>query len=170
MNSNIIVKPSGKLIWNGKEYKCAIGKGGVTKDKKEGDGKTPVGCFPIRKIFYRADRILKPQSVFKTFEITPADGWCDDPKDLNYNRQIKLPYGASYENLWRNDNLYDVIVVLGYNDNPPVAGKGSAIFMHLARPDYAPTLGCIALSLEDLLKILREINVNTRICVEEENN
>jgi len=168
MNTNIIVESSGKLIWKGKEYKCAIGKGGVSKDKKENDGKTPVGCFPVRKILYRADRILKPESVFPTFEITPDDGWCNDPNDLNYNRQIKLPYKASYENLWREDNLYDIVVVLGYNDDPPVSGKGSAIFMHIARPDYSPTAGCIALSLEDLLNILKEIDADTYVCVQSE--
>ncbi len=163
----IIVKPSGKLYWQGKEFRCAIGKSGVSADKKEGDGATPVGCFPIREVFYRADRISKPESVFPTRELTPDDGWCDDSKDPNYNKQVKLPYRASAENLWREDNLYDVIVVLGYNDDPPVPGKGSAIFIHIARENYSPTAGCIALNLNDLLEILKTINKDVLVCVEE---
>ncbi len=162
---NIIVKSSGKLYWQEREFRCAIGRSGISVNKKEGDGVTPAGCFPVREIFYRADRILKPQSIFLTHELTINDGWCDNPKDSNYNKHVKLPYPASVENLWRDDNLYDVIVVLGYNDDPPVPEKGSAIFIHVVRENYSPTAGCITLNLNDLLKVLKTINKETLVCV-----
>lgn len=162
----IIVKSLGKLYWQGKVFRCAIGKGGVSADKKEGDGATPVGCFFIREIFYRSDRISKPESVFPTREIVLDDGWCDDPKTPNYNKHVKLPCLASCESLWRDDNLYDIIAVLGYNDDPPIAGKGSAIFMHVARENYSSTAGCVALSLADLISILKTTKKNTLVCVE----
>lgn len=162
---NIIVKQSGKLYWRGKEFRCAIGKNGVSSDKKEGDGATPAGCFPIREIFYRSDRVTKPESILPIRELKPDDDWCEDSKDPNYNKYIKLPYPASAENLWREDNLYDIIAVLGYNDDPPVPRKGSAIFMHVARNDYSSTAGCITLNLNDLLEILKDIDKNTLVCV-----
>jgi len=166
---NITVKQSGKLYWRGKEFRCSIGKGGISTGKKEGDGATPAGCFPIRKIFYRSDRIPKPDSVFPVHELRPEDGWCDDPKDKNYNRHVKMPYPASAENMWREDDLYDVIAVLGYNDDPPVPGKGSAIFMHVSRENYSPTNGCTALNFNDLLEILKNIDKNTLVCITENN-
>ena len=164
---NILINPSGQLSWQGKNFKCALGRGGIVKDKKEGDGATPVGCFPIREIFYRADRISKPESVFSARELQPDDGWCDDSADENYNKHIKTPYTASHESLWREDNLYDVVAVLGYNDDPPVPGKGSAIFMHVARENYSPTVGCIALAPTDLLDILKTADKDTLVCVKE---
>ena len=156
---------NGFLKFGGKEYKCAIGKGGVVsaEQKREGDGATPAGIFPIRMIFYRADKIEKPESPFETVALGSNDGWCDDVNDPKYNQFVKLPYVASHENLWRHDDLYDVIVVLGYNDNPPVAGKGSTIFMHVARASYSPTAGCIALSLPDLLEVLKTCHPDTKI-------
>lgn len=162
---NIIVKPTGKLVFGKKEFRCAIGKSGVSKNKQEGDDATPIGCFPIREIFYRGDRIEKPKTVFLVRALNPDDGWCDDPKDKNYNKFVKLPYPASSESLWRSDNLYDVIVVIGYNDNPPVPGKGSAIFMHVARENYSPTAGCIALALPDLLETIKDVTPETEICI-----
>ena len=164
-DNKILVYPSGKLIYKDKEFKAALGKNGITLNKKEGDGATPMGCFPIRKIFYRADRINKPETILQTQVLMKDDGWCDDPKDRNYNKHIKLPYPASAENLWREDNLYDIIVELGYNDDPPIPGKGSAIFMHVARENYSPTDGCIALNLNNLLEILKNIDKNTLVCV-----
>lgn len=166
-SNNIIVKLSGKLIYKGEEFKCAIGREGVTADKKEGDKATPAGCFPIHKIYFRKDRLGDIKSKLPAKALEPSDGWCDDPDDPKYNKLIKLPYGASHETLWRKDGLYDVIVALGYNDDPPVPGKGSAIFMHVARPGYSPTAGCIALALPDLLKILEQVGKDTQVCVEE---
>lgn len=167
--NNIVVSvddSGGKLIFNDKTYKCAVGKGGILENKAEGDGATPVGCFPIRKIYYRADRIQNIYTVIPTEALKEDDGWCDDSNDENYNKFVKLPYPVSNENLWREDNLYDIIVILGYNDNPAIPGKGSAIFMHVARPTYSPTAGCIALSQEDLLEVLKNVSGETMVCVQ----
>jgi L,D-peptidoglycan transpeptidase YkuD (ErfK/YbiS/YcfS/YnhG family) len=163
----ILVSASGMLHWNDREYKCALGKGGVTEDKKEGDGATPIGCFPLREVMYRADKIGKPQTGLPLCELKKDDGWCDDVDDANYNRKVTLPYPASHESLWRDDDLYDIIVVVGYNDAPVEKGKGSAIFMHVARPTYSPTAGCIALAKDDLLEILKGVSEETQICIQQ---
>jgi len=112
-------------------------------------------------VLFRADKLSLPQTNLPVSAIAAHDGWCDDPAHLNYNQQVTLPVEASAETLWRDDALYDVIVVLGYNDDPIVPGKGSAIFMHIARPDYSPTEGCVALAQDDLLKILKNCGLQT---------
>ena len=145
----------GTLACNGKTYRCSLGRAGVTEDKKEGDSATPVGIFPLRYVYYRADRIPAIETALAIKPLNPDDGWCDAPRDPKYNQPVKMPYDASAENLWRDDHVYDIIVILGYNDDPPVPGGGSAIFMHIARETYSPTAGCIALAKEDLLEILR---------------
>ncbi len=165
---NILIYPNGILVWNDKRFRCAIGKNSVTENKREGDMATPLGCFPIREILYRKDKIQKPKTLFPVSEITPDDGWCDDINSPEYNKKIKLPFPSSHENLWREDDVYDCIVILGYNDNPPEPGKGSAIFMHVARESYSPTAGCIALSLDNLLALLKEIPLDTTVCVQKE--
>lgn len=134
---------------------CAIGRGGIRALKREGDGASPRGTWAFRSGYYRADRIRRPETRLLTRPIKPEDGWCDAPGDGNYNRPVRHPYRASAEYLWRADGLYDLVLVLGYNDIPRTKGKGSAIFMHIARPDFAPTEGCVALSLRDLLKVVR---------------
>lgn len=145
------------LDMNGELLRCAIGKGGVRADKREGDGATPVGRFPLRRIFYRSDRLAPPPGCTAPIEIAPDLGWSDDPADPeNYNRLVTLPYPGSHERLMREDAVYDVVVELGYNDDPPVPGRGSAIFMHVARADYSGTEGCVALALPDLLRILEQ--------------
>ena len=123
--------------------------------KREGDGATPSGVFALRRVLYRADKIEKPKTALPVAAIESDDGWCDDPDDSFYNRQVKLPYKARAEQLCRSDDLYDLIVVLGYNDDPIVKGKGSAIFLHVASPDLAATEGCVALKFPDLVEILR---------------
>lgn len=160
---NLIVTSNSTATLNGKDYRCALGPNGIGLDKKEGDGKTPAGTFPIRKIFYRADRMAKPNTGFPVQSLSEDDGWCDDVNDPKYNQEVKLPYTASHEKLWREDNLYDIIVVLGYNDDPPVPGKGSAIFMHIARPAFTPTGGCIAFSKPDLLEILAIMETGSQV-------
>lgn len=137
-----------------KRYRAALGRGGLTADKREGDGATPMGNLELRRVLYRADRLRRPQSSLPTVPLAPHDGWCDDPADADYNRLIRLPHSARHEALWRNDAIYDVIAVLGWNDAPVERGRGSAIFMHVARPDLSPTEGCIALALPDLLAVL----------------
>lgn len=163
---DIIVSPAGFLEWRGKRYRCALGRGGVTANKREGDGATPAGSFPLRRVLYRPDRLPRPATGLPARRLRPQDGWCDDPDDPNYNRQVRLPYRAHCERLWRDDALYDLIVVLGYNDAPVVPGRGSAIFLHVAHPDYAPTEGCVALARDDLLGGLGDCDSTTRLRVE----
>jgi len=133
---------------------CALGRGGVAKKSGEGDGITPLGRFPLRRVFYRPDRLEKPATGLNVVALEEHHGWCDDPLDAAYNTLVSRPFAARHETLWRDDALYDVIVELGYNDQPVIAGKGSAIFMHIAKPDYAPTEGCVALKKADLLGLL----------------
>jgi L,D-peptidoglycan transpeptidase YkuD (ErfK/YbiS/YcfS/YnhG family) len=137
----------------------------VTAAKREGDNATPAGTFPLRRVFYRADRVPPPETALPVAALAPEDGWCDAPDDPRYNQQVRLPYPARHENLWRDDHVYDVIVVLGHNDAPAEPGRGSAIFMHVARPGYAPTEGCVALALPDLQAVLAACGPDTRITV-----
>ena len=145
----------GTIQFGGYSFRCALGAGGCRHDKREGDGATPIGLWPVRQVFYRADRLTLPTLPRTALPIGEQDGRCDAPGDPSYNRPVQHPYPASAEHLWRKDGVYDVIVVLGYNDDPVRPGLGSAIFMHVARPDYAPTTGCVALSLPDLITLLR---------------
>lgn len=148
-----MIRPEGT-----RQLACAIGRSGMiaAADKTEGDGASPIGAWPLRRVFYRADRLSRPDTQLDCLEITQQQGWCDAPDDPKYNQLIARPYPASHEVLWREDHVYDLIVELGHNDRPPISGLGSAIFMHIARPDYSPTEGCIALSQQDLLDILAE--------------
>ncbi len=150
----------------GRVWRCAIGPGGATSDKREGDGATPAGCFPLRRVLYRPDRLARPETVLPVAPLVPRDAWCDDPEDSSYNQPVRLPYPARHERLWREDAIYDVIVILGHNDDPPVPGEGSAIFLHVAKADYAPTSGCIALALPGLREVLRQADASSRVCVE----
>jgi L,D-peptidoglycan transpeptidase YkuD (ErfK/YbiS/YcfS/YnhG family) len=144
---------------------AALGRTGIRALKREGDGGTPLGRFPIRQVLYRADRILRPRTQIPVHAIRQHDGWCDDPADRNYNRLIRLPSRRSAEGLKRADHLYDLVLVLGYNDRPRVKGKGSAIFVHLARPGFTPTDGCIALTRPDLMLLLAEVREGSVIWV-----
>ncbi|WP_135465614.1 L,D-transpeptidase family protein [Crenalkalicoccus roseus] len=144
------VTPDGLLRLGGAVWRCALGRGGIRADKREGDGATPAALMPLRRVLYRADRVAPPVCTVPVEPIGPGDGWCDDPAHPDYNRPIALPHPARHERLWREDALYDIVGVLGWNDAPVVRGRGSAIFLHLARPDYAPTEGCVALAERDL--------------------
>lgn len=148
-------------------FECSLGKSGIQAQKIEGDGATPVGRFVLRRVFWRSDRLEQPQTTLPITALTPDMGWCDDPNHPDYNRFVTLPHPASCESLWREDGIYDVIVVLGHNDDPPIPGLGSAIFLHLRRPDLGPTLGCVALSLTDLTTLLAEINPGDTLLVQE---
>jgi L,D-peptidoglycan transpeptidase YkuD (ErfK/YbiS/YcfS/YnhG family) len=159
----IVVRADGSLTFQDKTYRCALGKGGLKSDKKEGDGATPVGQFTLRYILYRADRIKTPQTTLKTYPIEATAGWCDDPDHPEYNRPVTLPFSASHEKLYRDDHIYDIIVVLGHNDNPPIPNKGSAVFFHLARPHFTATEGCVAVNLDDMLEILTKIPAHERM-------
>lgn len=154
------------LDLEGMLLRCAIGKGGIRPDKREGDGATPVGRFPLRRVFFREDRVKAPAGCTEPVAIREVHGWSDDPADPeNYNRLVTLPYPHSHEKLMREDAVYDVVVELGYNDDPPMPGRGSAIFMHVARPDYSGTEGCIALALPDLLEVLKRCGGKGEIVV-----
>lgn len=147
--------------------RCAIGKRGAlpAEQKREGDGATPIGRWKLRRLYYRADRLPPPETALESQALRPQDGWCDAPTDKNYNRFVQHPYPTSAERLWREDNVYDLIVPLGYNDDPVAPGKGSAIFLHVARPDYAPTDGCVALARQDMLFLLRTAQPDTYMVV-----
>ncbi len=133
--------------------------------KREGDGATPMGIWRLRYVLYRRDRQPRPPTGLPVCAIQPDDGWCDTPGDRNYNRRVRHPYPASAERLWRDDALYDVVIVVGYNERPRVAGRGSAIFVHLERPDRGPTAGCVALSPRDMALVLRRLRPGARLVV-----
>lgn len=149
-----ILMPDGVLRLERERYLAAFGRGGIRGDKEEGDGATPVGILPLRRVLYRADRVPPPRAAVPIEPIAPQDGWCDDPMDPAYNRKVRSPYQGRHENLWRKDHVYDVVGVLGWNDDPPVSGRGSAIFLHVTTPDRSPTAGCIALDLPHLQEVL----------------
>ena len=151
---DLIVSARGEARWGDRVFRCALGPGGPAAGKREGDGTTPVGKFPLRRLLYRPDRLPPPPTGLHVSPISPGDGWCDDPADPLYNRPVQLPYRARHERLWRDDEVYDLIAVLGHNDDPVVPGAGSAVFLHVARPDFSPTAGCIVLARDDLLAVL----------------
>jgi L,D-peptidoglycan transpeptidase YkuD (ErfK/YbiS/YcfS/YnhG family) len=145
--------------------RAALGRAGIRALKREGDGATPRGRFAVREVLYRADRGPRPRTRLPVRAIRDHDGWCDDPADANYNRLVRLPSRRSAEGLKRADTLYDLVLVLGYNDRPRVRGRGSAIFVHLARPGFTPTDGCIALSRRDLASLLAALTPRSAIVV-----
>ena len=149
-----VVTSDGKLTMGRSVFRVALGKRGVRADKTEGDGASPAGMLTLRRLLYRADRVKLFRCAVHREPIAPQDGWCDDPTHLDYNRQVRLPHPASHEELWRQDGLYDVVGVLGWNDAPVARRRGSAIFLHVARPDYGPTEGCVAMALADLRTVL----------------
>jgi L,D-peptidoglycan transpeptidase YkuD (ErfK/YbiS/YcfS/YnhG family) len=144
----------GFLTGNGLRLRAVCGRAGVTADKREGDGATPAGAHALLRVLYRADRLRPPACAVPVEPISPADGWCDDLGDPAYNRAVRLPYPGRHEALWRPDGIYDIIGVLGWNTAPVIPGRGSAIFLHAATPDFAPTAGCLALALPDLRTVL----------------
>jgi len=164
---DLIVLPIGVVRFDGAFYRCALGRNGTSTVKREGDGTTPVGRFPLRRLWYRPDRIGRPRTGLPVQPIEEDDGWCDDPADLCYNMAVKRPYSASHEVLWREDPLYDLFVEIGYNDDPVVAGRGSAIFIHVAQPRFEPTEGCVALRVDHLLAVLETVAPETCIDIKE---
>lgn len=160
---DLVVDPEGWAWWNGRRLRCALGRGGTSTAKREGDGATPLGAFLLRRVLYRPDREPAPPTRLPVEALDPDAGWCDAPGDPAYNLPVRLPYPASAERLWREDGVYDLIVPLGYNDGPITPGAGSAIFLHLARPDFSPTEGCVALARGDLLTLLAEADPTSRV-------
>jgi len=144
-------------------FKCCIGKNGLSKRKREGDYKTPIGTFKIEELYFRKDRIRKPKTSLKVIGINQTMGWCDDIKHPSkYNRLIKVNNKVKHEKLLRKDNKYDLLIPIRYNRKNPKVGLGSCIFMHLTK-DYRPTAGCIALKKKDFLIMLKLINQSTKI-------
>lgn len=158
----------GSFRLNGRLTRCALGKTGVieAKSKREGDGKSPLGVWTIRRVLYRPDKGEAPQTGLPTRALERDDGWCDAPEDPAYNRAVKLPHPASAEHMWRADDVYDLVCILAHNDDPPVSPLGSAIFLHLAKPDYSPTEGCIALSRDDMLELLSLAKIGDALAIE----
>lgn len=156
----------GRLVGAGIDVAAAIGRSGLTAVKREGDGASPRGAFRVLGGWYRADRFRAPPPSGVPMAPLPVDmGWCDDPSDRNYNRPVRRPYPASHETMWREDGLYDVVLVLDVNFRPRLKRGGSAIFLHLMRPDGGPTAGCVAVARRDMLKMLPRIGARTRIVV-----
>lgn len=155
----------GRLSFGNLQFRCALGRGGIRSRKREGDGATPRGTFKLEGAYWRSDALRRPQTAIPLRKTRPDDGWCDAANDRNYNCAVKHPYPASAERLWRQDRLYDVVVVIDYNRHPRVRAKGSAIFMHVAERGLKPTEGCVALARPDLLKLLARINRKTRIII-----
>mgnify|MGYP001299604359 FL=1 len=158
----IKLKNKDTLICDDFQFKCSIGKNGLKKNKLEGDKCTPVGTFSLGPVYYRNDRVDKPNTKLKTFRINKQTGWCDDPNNINYNKKIKLNKKIKAEKLHRKDKIYDIIIVINYNTQRIIRNKGSAIFIHIT-DNYKPTQGCVALSLNDIEILLRIVKKNSKI-------
>ena len=143
----------------------ALGRGGIKANKREGDGGTPRGTFRLRRLWWRADRAPRPRTQLPVRRIRKDDGWCEDPRDRHYNRPIRLPAEHPGDRLWREDRLYDFIIELDHNTRPRIAGRGSAVFVHVARPGFAPTAGCVALTSPALRRLLARLGPRTRISI-----
>lgn len=166
---NVIVTRTGahtaSLDWGGGARRAAVGRSGIGDKRGEGDGVTPLGVYPLRRLMYRADRVAAPRTALPSAATAPNDGWCDAPGDPYYNRPVKRPYRAGSEAMWREDHIYDLVVVIGFNDHPVVRGAGSAIFLHVARPTYSATAGCVAIAQTDLLELLPRLGPGATITI-----
>ena len=158
-NEIVFDTASGCMRLGGQEVPFGFGRAGVVEaaQGQEGDAKTPLGTYPLRFGLYRADRLARPRTALTMHVLEPDDLWCDDPGHPAYNRWVRAPFEASHERLWREDGAYDVVLVMGHNDSPPVPGLGSAVFLHIRQPDHRPTLGCLALAPGDMLALLRKV-------------
>jgi len=146
-------------------FPCAIGRGGIRTHKREGDGATPRGRFALLSLMFRPDRRHEIVTGLPKHPLSTNDAWCDDPTHASYNQFVSLPFSGRHERLWRDDTIYDVIVVIGYNLAPIIPGRGSAIFLHVARNEYTPTDGCVALALPDLLEVVTHCQQGTKIAI-----
>lgn len=145
---------------------CAVGLNGIRADRHEGDRTTPSGLFPLRRVLFRPDRVDSVHTALPAAPIQPNSGWCTDSADPRYNTEITLPDGGSHEELWRDDDLYDIVVVIGYNDSPAIPGKGSAIFLHVSRPGMRGTDGCVAIPLPVLARVIGRCGAGTLIRID----
>jgi L,D-peptidoglycan transpeptidase YkuD (ErfK/YbiS/YcfS/YnhG family) len=157
---------AGRLFWRSGSARAAVGRAGVRVDKREGDGATPAGTFPLPFGMWRHDRVGLPPLALPMTAVLERHVWVDDPQDPNYNRLVELPYPAHAERLWRSDEIYDLLVVIGYNMNPTRPGAGSAIFLHIARPDFSPTEGCVAVARAVLLPLLPALGTGSTLTIQ----
>jgi L,D-peptidoglycan transpeptidase YkuD (ErfK/YbiS/YcfS/YnhG family) len=155
----------GWLTAPGLTVAVALGRGGIRTNKREGDGATPHGIFHPRKLWWRADRFRRPRTYLATRAITLADAWCEDPNDRHYNRPIRVTHDHNGDRLTRADHLYDFVVEIDHNTRPRVAGRGSAVFLHLARDNFGPTAGCVAMTRSAMLRLLRRLGPRTKISI-----
>lgn len=146
-------------------YPCAFGRSGIAVRKREGDGATPQGRFRLGRVFFRPDRGPRPATALATVPLSRELGWCEEPSSASYNRLVHLPANSAHERMWRDDRLYDICVEIAYNDDPVIKGRGSAIFLHLARLGYAPTEGCIAVSERDMRRLLGQVSPDAMIVI-----
>src|SRR5579863_7324892 len=143
----------------------ALGRGGIIANKREGDGGTPKGTFQPRQLWWRADRSPRPQTFLPVRPIRPEDAWCEDPASRHYNQPIKLGRETGGDRLTREDHLYDFIIEIDHNTSPRIAGRGSAVFLHLARSNFSPTAGCVSMTKAAMLQLLRRIGTDTKIMI-----
>ena len=155
----------GRFTFASRDIQCTLGRAGIRRYKREGDGVTPAGTYTMRCVLYRADRLARPCTGLPLHPLHPDDGWCDDPISGRYNRLIRQPFTDGAEDLWRADGLYDAIAILGYNDRPVIRGRGSAIFLHVAAANFAPTAGCVGLRQNDLLRVLAHVDPYTKLVI-----
>ena len=162
----MIIKLKNKYLYLDKyKLRCSIGKRGITCNKKEGDQKTPKGVYNFKSIFYRKDRVGNLKTILKKNRIQKNMGWCDDPNSEFYNKLIKFPFEKSAEKMWLKDKIYDVLIIIDYNLRPIIKKKGSAIFLHIAKKNYLPTRGCIAVNKKDILFLISKINNRTKLII-----
>jgi L,D-peptidoglycan transpeptidase YkuD (ErfK/YbiS/YcfS/YnhG family) len=155
----------GILMLDGQAVPVALGRGGLKANKREGDGGTPIGTFHPLRLWWRKDRHARPRTMLPVRAIEPSDGWCEEPANRRYNQPVRLAAESNADRLMRADHLYDFIVEIDHNARPRVKGRGSAVFLHLARPGFAPTAGCIAMTRGAMLRLLARLSRRTRIVV-----
>jgi L,D-peptidoglycan transpeptidase YkuD (ErfK/YbiS/YcfS/YnhG family) len=155
----------GWLLAGGQTIPVAIGRGGILANKREGDGGTPKGIFRPRQVWWRADRHHRPRTFLPARAIAPNDAWCEDPASRHYNRSVRLDREQGGDRLKRDDHLYDFIIEINHNTAPRIAGRGSAVFLHLARPDFSPTAGCVTMTKPAMLRLLQHLGPETKIVI-----
>jgi L,D-peptidoglycan transpeptidase YkuD (ErfK/YbiS/YcfS/YnhG family) len=155
----------GWLIAGGQTIPVALGSSGIRANKREGDGGTPKGTFRPRQLWWRADRHPRPATFLPVRAIGPEDAWCEDPSDRHYNQPVRLNSKQSGDRLRRDDHLYDFIIEIDHNTNPRIAGRGSAVFLHLARKDFSPTAGCVSMTRPAMLRLLKRLGPETKIVI-----
>jgi L,D-peptidoglycan transpeptidase YkuD (ErfK/YbiS/YcfS/YnhG family) len=155
----------GWLIAGGQAVPVALGRGGIRANKREGDGGTPMGTFRPRQVWWRADRHPRPHTFLPIRAIGPEDAWCEDPSSRHYNQPVHLDRESGGDRLRRDDHLYDFIVEIDHNNSPRIAGRGSAVFLHLARADFSPTAGCVSMTKSAMLRLLQRLGSETKIVI-----